>query len=416
MMPDGTSGIITDRSDQSDQTDLLDPTDQSDPTDLMDPTDQSDQTDLLVLIARNTACGILNGSSSAIHLPPHILMSLSAAVVNFAPTKGSVELRDVPCPTIGEDDVLLEVSNVGVCGSDLHQWTADHSWPVNYPVVLGHEFSGTIVELGKRVSGWQIGERVVSETAAIIDTNNPMTRQGRYNLDPTRKGFGYGVNGAMTRYVSVPSRILHHVPDHLPMEYACLTEPCCVAYNAVVKNARIEPGDRVVVMGPGTIGILCAAMARLCGAEVAIVGLEADRKRLEVAQKSYGCTPIIGNASEWARERDGLGADGVIDAAGASITLKLALEIVRPAGWISKVGWGPQPLNFSLDPLVQKNVTLQGSFSHHWTIWERVIALLASGQLDVKPIVGGIWSLDQWHEAFEKMHHGEVIKSVLKPR
>lgn len=338
----------------------------------------------------------------------------SPAVVNFAPTRGSVELREIPRPSIGPEDVLLEVANVGVCGSDLHQWTADHSWPVNYPVVLGHEFGGHIVEVGAGVSSWREGDRVVSETAAIIDPQNPMSRRGLYNLDPTRKGFGYGVDGAMTKFVRVPARILHHVPENLPLERACLTEPCCVAYNAVVRNARIEPGDRVVVLGPGTIGILCAAMARLCGAEVALVGLEADRQRLKIAE-GYGCTGIIGDASAWALERDGLGCDGVIDAAGASATLQLALQLVRPAGWISKVGWGPQPLGFNLDPLVQKNVTLQGSFSHNWPIWERVIALLASGQLDVAPIIGGVWPLEQWHEAFEKMHRGQVVKSVLKP-
>jgi alcohol dehydrogenase/L-iditol 2-dehydrogenase len=218
----------------------------------------------------------------------------------------------------------------------------------------------------------------------------------------------------MTKFVRVPSRILHQIPASLPFERACLTEPCCVAYNAVVKNARIEPGDRVVVLGPGTIGILCAAVARLCGAEVALVGLESDRQRLETG-KQYGCQSITGDPKAWAMDRDGLGCDGVIDAAGASVTLKTAIEIVRPAGWISKVGWGKQPLGFSLDPLVQKNVTLQGSFSHHWTIWERVIALLASGQLNVQPIIGGVWPIAQWHEAFEKMHRGEVVKSVLKP-
>jgi L-iditol 2-dehydrogenase len=338
----------------------------------------------------------------------------SQSVVNFGPEKGSVELRELESPSIGDSDVLLEVANVGVCGSDLHQWTADHSWPVNYPVVLGHEFGGRILQVGAEVQGWKEGDRVVSETAAIISADNPMTRRGLYNLDPTRKGFGYGVNGAMTKYVRVPSRILHHVPDKLPFEQACLTEPCCVAYSAVVKNARIEPGDRVLVLGPGTIGILCAAMARLCGAEVAIVGLPQDAHRLEIARQ-YGCEVIIGDAKPWAMHRDGLGADGVIDAAGVSATLKLAIDVVRPAGWISKVGWGRQPLNFSLDPLVQKNVTLQGSFSHNWPIWERVIALLASGQFNVKPIIGGVWPISQWHTAFEKMHKGEVVKSVLKP-
>lgn len=338
----------------------------------------------------------------------------SAAVVNFSPEKGSVEIREIDQPIIGEEDVLLEVANVGVCGSDLHQWTADHSWPVNYPVVLGHEFGGHIVEVGSRVKGWKEGDRVVSETAAVIDVNNPMSRIGLYNLDPTRKGFGYGVNGAMTRFVKVPARCLHKVPDQIPFEHACLTEPCCVAYSAVVENTGLKPGDRVVVLGPGTIGILCAAMARLCGAQVAIVGLEADKHRLDIA-KQYGCEAIIGDATEWAFKRDGLGADCVIDAAGSSITLKIAMQLVRPNGKITKVGWGPQPLGFNLDPLVQKNIRLQGSFSHNWPTWERVLALLASGQLDVKPIIGGVWPITQWHTAFEKMHIGEIVKSVLKP-
>ena len=338
----------------------------------------------------------------------------SAAVVNYAPERGSVEIREIDLPSIGQEDVLLEVVNVGVCGSDLHQWTADHSWHVNYPVVLGHEFGGYICRTGSQVAGWKEGDRVVSETAAIINENSPLSRTGLYNLDPDRKGFGYGVNGAMTKFVRVPARCLHRVPDNLPFERACLTEPCCVAYNAVVGNSHIKPGDRVIVLGPGTIGILCAAVARLCGAEVAIVGLEADSHRLHIA-KQYGCDTIIGDATEWARKQDGLGADFIIDAAGASITLKMALHLARPNGHITKVGWGPQPLGFSLDPLVQKNITLQGSFSHNWPIWEKVILLLSSGKLDVRPIIGGVWPITEWKEAFEKMHNGTVVKSVLKP-
>ena len=338
----------------------------------------------------------------------------SAAVVNYAPEKWSVEIREIERPDIGDEDVLLQVENVGVCGSDLHQWTADHSWPVNYPVVLGHEFGGVITMVGSRVNKWKEGDRVVSETAAIIDLNNPMSRIGLYNLDPTRKGFGYGVNGAMTRYVKVPARCLHKIPDKLPFEQACLTEPCCVAYSAVVENTRIKPGDRVIVLGPGTIGILCAAMARLCGAEVAVVGLDADRHRLNIAEQ-YGCIGIVGDATPWATERDGLGADVVIDAAGVSVTLSIAMQLVRPNGKITKVGWGPQPLGISLDPIVQKNITLQGSFSHNWPMWERVLTLLTNKQLDVRPIIGGVWPVTQWHTAFEKMHKGEVVKSVLKP-
>jgi L-iditol 2-dehydrogenase len=335
------------------------------------------------------------------------------AVVNYAPQPESVELREVPVPEIGPDDVLLEVAAVGVCGSDLHQWTAEHSWPVNYPVTLGHEFSGTICLAGANVRNFAEGDRVCSETAAVIDSESPMSRIGRYNLDPSRKGFGYGVDGAMTQKVRVPARCLHRVPDGLTLENAALTEPCCVAFSAVAANVSIMPGDRVLVLGPGPIGILCAAIARLRGAEVGVVGLPRDANRLQIAEE-FGCISLSPDLAEpWARQRDGLGCDGVVDAAGVSATLKMAVDLVRPAGWISKVGWGRDPLGFSLDPLVQKNVTLQGSFSHTWATWERVLQLLASGALPAEKIVGGRWPLERWHDAFETMHSGSIAKSLL---
>jgi L-iditol 2-dehydrogenase len=341
-------------------------------------------------------------------------MKTDLAIVNYAPEPYSVELREIPIATIAPDQVLLEVQSVGVCGSDLHMWTAQQSWTVNYPVVLGHEFSGTICQLGRDVKGWREGDRVVSETAAVIDPDSPLTRQGLYNLDPGRRGFGAMIDGAMRQFVPVPARILHRLPDGLSFDQAALTEPCCVAYSAVVSNVRIRPGDRVAVLGPGPIGILCAAIAKLCGAEVGLAGLERDRRRLDVGE-IYGCEPLIDNLKDWALQGDGLGVDGVIDATGVSSALSDALEIVRPAGWISKVGWGPQPLNFSIDRLVQKNITLQGSFSHNWATWERVIRLISTKQLDVTPISGGAWPLEQWRVAFERMHAGEIVKAILKP-
>jgi L-iditol 2-dehydrogenase len=105
----------------------------------------------------------------------------------------------------------------------------------------------------------------------------------------------------------------------------------------------------------------------------------------------------------------------VVDSSGQSAALREALELVRPAGFITKVGWGPQPMDFSLDPLVQKAVRLQGSFSHNWPVWERVIALLGSGALAVAPLIGGVWPLREWHEAFSRMEKGEIVKAVLRP-
>jgi alcohol dehydrogenase/L-iditol 2-dehydrogenase len=338
----------------------------------------------------------------------------SAGVVNFSSEPHSVEVREVDRPVAGDDDVIIQVEAASVCGSDLHQWEGSNSWPVNYPVVLGHEFGGHVFELGKNVTAWKEGDRVVSETAAVVDMSSPMSRQGLYNLDPNRKGFGYGVNGAMTRYVKVPQRLLHKIPDNVSFDHASMTEPCSVAYSATIAPGHVRPGDRIVILGPGPIGVLSAAMARMAGAQVALVGLERDRTRLDVAKK-YGCEVIIGDVKEWAMAVDGLGADGVVDAAGVSATLKIALDVVRPNGWISKVGWGPQPFNFSLDPLVQKNVRLEGSFSHNWPMWERVLRMLSTKQLDLTPVLGGTFPIEQWETAFTKMHSGEFIKSVIKP-
>jgi alcohol dehydrogenase/L-iditol 2-dehydrogenase len=345
------------------------------------------------------------------------MSSKMPGLVNFARAPLSVELREVPVPEIGEGDVLLRVGAVSVCGSDLHQWRGSHGWHVNYPCILGHEFSGTIIKAGARVSHFKEGDRVVSETAAVIDEASPLSRTGLYNLDPTRRGFGYGVDGAMTQFVKVPERCLHHIPDSLPFQKAALTEPCCVAYNAVCVNGRIRPGDSVLVIGPGPIGLLCAVMAKLSGAgQLIVAGLPSDRHRLAVAMQLGATATLEGGVQDYiAKLGDGLGVDVAIDASGSSVTLQMALAAVRPAGQIIKVGWGPQPIQFSLDPLVQKNVTLSGSFSHNWPIWERVISMIVSGQINLDLVISHVAGLLDWHECFEKMEAGEYVKAVLTP-
>jgi alcohol dehydrogenase/L-iditol 2-dehydrogenase len=325
----------------------------------------------------------------------------------------------VAVPEIGDDDVLLAVGAVSVCGSDVHQAHGTASWPINVPVTLGHEFGGTIASTGRAVRGFREGDRVVSETAAVICGTCGMCRSGRYNLCPARKGFGYGVNGAMAQFVKVPARCLHHVPDALPFDLACLAEPHAVAFNAMCMNATIRPGDTVVVLGPGPIGLLCARMAALAGAHPLVVaGLTADGPRLETA-RALGATHVVDVQHEdlaaVVRDLSPLGADLVCDASGSSRTFDAALALVRPDGQVVKVGWSPESLAVNVNPLVQKNVRLQGSFSHNWPIWERVIALIAAGLTRADLVIGLRTGLDGWREAFDGMHDGRVIKSVLIP-
>lgn len=332
------------------------------------------------------------------------------AVVNFSPEPGSVELREIAEPTAGFGEVVVKVRAVGVCGSDLHQFHGTHSWPVNYPVALGHEFAGEIVELGEGAIDWKIGERVACETAAFICGHCAMCRTGRYNLCPTRLGFGYGTDGAMTRFVRVPTRIVHRIPRNVPYEDAAMTEPCCVAANAVVELSNVKPGDTVAVIGTGPIGLLCAQMARLFNpSRLIVIGLASDGPRLEVA-KACGATEV------WTTDSMSISpiADLAVDAAGASESLKPALELVKPGGQIVKVGWGPEPLGFSLDPLVQKAANLQGAFSHTWATWERVLALMSARKLTLAPL-RRCFRLTEWREAFEAMESRQTVKSILIP-
>lgn len=342
-----------------------------------------------------------------------------SAVVQYALEPLAVELREVRVPEIGDEDVLLRVGAVSVCGSDVHQCYNTQSWPVNVPVTLGHEFGGTVAKTGRAVKGFTEGDRVVSETAAYVCGECLLCRTGRYNLCPKRKGFGYGIDGAMAAYVKVPARCLHHIPDSLPFTLACLSEPHAVAYNAMCVNSTIRPGDLVVVIGPGPIGLLCARMAALAGADpLIVVGLSADAARLETATR-LGATRVIDaqveSVDEIVRGFNPLGADLVCEASGASRPLDLALTLVRPDGQVTKVGWSPDLVPINLNPLVQKNVQLQGSFSHNFPTWERVIHLLDRRLTLPDEIVQLTSPLAGWREAFAAMHEGRVIKSVLVP-
>ena len=291
---------------------------------------------------------------------------------------------------------------------------------MNVPVVLGHEFGGTIARLGRAVRGFSEGDRVVSETAAEICGECMLCRTGRYNLCPSRKGFGYGVNGAMAQYVRVPARCLHHIPDTLPFDLACLAEPHAVAYNAMCMNATIRPGDAVVVLGPGPIGLLCARMAALAGAR------PADRRRprrptrarLEAARR-LGATHVVDvqtqDIDEIVRGLSPLGADVVCDASGASDTLSMALRLARSGrpGHQGRLvagrrSHGPQsagPEEPAPAGIVQPQLSDLGARDPS-----------AGPRHDAAAEIIGLRApLDGWRGAFDAMHERRVIKSVIVP-
>jgi alcohol dehydrogenase/L-iditol 2-dehydrogenase len=331
-----------------------------------------------------------------------------------------VELREVPEPTWGAGEVLLETRAVGVCGSDIEMWRHHVTFKVNTPVIQGHEFCGVIREVGPGVAGFEAGDRVTSETAATICGRCRYCVAGEYNLCPDRLGFGYGTDGAFTRLVRVPMRCLHRLPEGVPFAHAALTEPACVAYNALVVKSRVRPGEPLLVIGPGPIGLFAVQVARAQGASpILLVGTEVDQRRLAVGQQVGADVTVDKDETEPMEAiREITGGEGmplVVDAAGNNEALKLSLDAVARNGQITKIGWGPPPVNLSLDPLLSKAATLQGVFSHTWRTWEAVLQMMAAGTWQMEPMITHQFTIADWETAYHLVEDREAVKVVLTP-
>jgi L-iditol 2-dehydrogenase len=343
------------------------------------------------------------------------------ALVKYGQKPGEVEIRDVPEPAVRPGSVLVEVKAASICGWDIEMWQNKMANPVTVPVIQGHEFCGVIAEVGKGAGDWKKGERVTCETSAIVCGKCPECMSGNYQVCPSRKGFGYGVDGAFAKYVVVRREILHRVPESISFEEAALTEPFCVGHNALVDRVRVSAGDTVLVIGPGPIGLIALQFARLCGAsQTILVGIDADSKRMDIAMKAGWAGSIINAQKENAVDAvmkltKGNGADVVADCAGNSAALLTALDSVKRLGQIVKVGWGPAPFNHSLDTLLRKSAMLTGTFGHNWHNWEAVLKLFSMGKLDPRSLITDVLPLSKWHEAFERIEAREAIKIVLIP-
>jgi len=347
-------------------------------------------------------------------------MDTMKAVVKYDNIAGATEIREVPVPEIGQEDVLVRSAFIGICGTDPHMHHNLVSFKMRVPMIFGHEFAGIIEKVGCEVKDFKVGDRVTAETHAEYCGECTLCRTNKYHLCRERKGYGFHANGAFAKFVKVPARILHKVPDNVSLREASLTEPLCVAYKAIIDGSPVRPGDIVVVIGPGPIGVLCAKMVQISGAsQIIAVGTDGDDKRLNLIRK-YGASVTINSSKEDVATivksiGDRYGADLVVDTAGSSNALALSMDLVRPGGQITKIGWGPKPVGFSLDPIVQKSVTLKGHFSHTWDVWEKCLTLLGYVQVDLKPLITHEFPIDQWEKGFQLIESKEAMKVVLTP-
>lgn len=340
-------------------------------------------------------------------------------LIKSEPGKGNVSIGDLPEPACGEGQVKIEVRFCGVCGTDLH--VLHDTFPNYPPVVLGHEFSGEVVEIGLGVAGVAPGDKVtVFPASARICGQCPYCRSGNYLFCRTRRGMGHGVNGAFTQYAVVREDQVYKIPDGFTFEEAALSEPFAAATHAVCEIARPQAGDIVLLSGPGPIGLMCLKLLTAMGNHTIVAGLARDAARLECARR-IGAAQVVDVESEDVLEvvrkaTIGAGAHFAIEAAGSAASLRNCLEAVRPMGRIVQAGIFGQDTNIPLDRLFHKQLELLGSVGYTPRTWDRVMGILAQGKVRLWDLVSDVLPLTEWERAFEVCATKSALKILINPR
>lgn len=340
------------------------------------------------------------------------------AVVKTAAGEGNVEVRDVPEPSMGKpDDIKIEVRATAICGTDIHIY---HDEYVNCPpVVLGHEMSGVVVEVGKSVTRFKPGDRVTSETFKYTCGTCSACQSGLIGLCPERRSMGVHVDGAFTSYLIQREESLHHLPVSIDFEAGSMCEPTAAAVRAVYERARVLPGDVVMVSGPGPIGLLCVQAVKLHHATVVLCGTPEDAARLELG-KELGADHIVdvtkADPMDIVKEMNGgLGADIVIECAGAKASLEQCIRGARKGAQLVLVGLFGRRIEVDVDQAVIKELTIMPSFTYEHKTWHRAIKLLETGRMKTAPLVSGSYPLTDWKAAFDAVQGKQGSKFLLMP-
>lgn len=319
---------------------------------------------------------------------------------------GGVALVERPDPEPGRGHVVLRVSGAGVCGTDLHIAAGEYlSVP---PVTLGHEVCGTVSAVGDGVASHWLGRRVVVETFYSTCGHCPACRAGRVNLCPERQSIGTHRDGGFASAMAIPVVNLHLIPDWLDPHAATLAEPLACVCQCMLHPSEVAPGDRVLVVGPGPMGILAAQVAAVLGGEVVVLGLPADAERLAVADR-------IGLATSLGGPGDAC-FDVVIDASGSGNGITTCLRAARPGGTFVQLGITGAPVSVPLDLVLMKELRVRTGFASTPRSWDRAMGLIEGKRVDLAALVTDVVGLADWERAFTGLRNSRGLKVVIDPQ
>ncbi|HET9087645.1 MAG TPA: galactitol-1-phosphate 5-dehydrogenase [Acidobacteriaceae bacterium] len=333
----------------------------------------------------------------------------------------NLQLLNLPVPAIAPDEVLIRVAACGICGSDVHGFDGSTGRRIP-PLVMGHEAAGVVAEVGTAVAGYTVGDRVTFDSTIYCGLCR-FCKSGAANLCDNRQVLGvscgdYRRNGAFAEYVAVPSRILYRLPDTLGFPQAAMIEAVSVALHAV-KLAQPEQGSSALVVGAGMIGLLILQALRVAGCGQVFV-TDVDGGRLKLA-KQLGAEHILEAGKEDVPKQvmnltGSYGADTVLEAVGNAPAIRTAIQSARKGATITLVGNIAPDVQMPLQTVVSRQLRLQGSCASSGE-YPEAIALLASGAIDVSPMISAVAPLAEGARWFERLHAREanLMKVVLTP-
>ncbi len=340
------------------------------------------------------------------------------ALVKFAPGDGNLEIREMEEPVCGKDQIKLDIGFCGVCGTDIHVLRDTFR---NYPpVILGHEFAGTVVEVGKDVEGISDGDRgAVLGATAVTCRQCEYCLSGNFIFCANRRGMGHGVNGAFTRYVVIRPDQFFPVPEHLTMEEAALSEPFAAAIQAVNDRTEVRLGDTVLVSGPGPIGLLCLKLLVALGIKTIVAGAQGDEFRLQAARQfgAFATVDVVKqNLLKTIHEvTSGVGVDVAFECAGNEQSVRACLLALRPMGRYTQVGICGREIQFPIDQIFHKQLQVTGSVCYTVHTWLRMMNIFAQGKIQLKDLVSARVPISEWQRAFDLCTSRSALKVLMYP-
>jgi L-iditol 2-dehydrogenase len=330
-----------------------------------------------------------------------------------------LELADLPQPVPGPREVLIRVAACGICGSDVHGYDGTSGRRIP-PIVMGHEAAGVVAAAGSGVIGFQTGDRVTFDSTVYCG-ECPFCRRGEVNLCDRREVIGvscgdYRRAGAFAEYIVVPERILYRLPESMSFPEAAMLEAVSVALHAVNVSGAL-PGQSALVVGAGMIGLLTMQAARAAGCKPVMIA-DIDETRLDLA-RSLGADEVLClSGTELTREvlkRTGdLGVDVVFEAVGRNETIAASIDSVRKGGTVTLIGNITPEVKLPLQKVVSRQIRLQGSAASAGE-YPQAIELMASGKIQVKPLITAVAPLEDGPLWFKRLyaHEPNLMKIVL---